>query len=150
MLPASLPEIQHLVYRPESELKKHQRAIIPYIVSSSRCEPWCRRHMCYYCDLLLVIPNVTSPQSFLCRWVARTLFFQQPAEKCEAAFQLLLISALTFWPRNYFFNFSTPVYKMCIIQEQNTLELQNKLHFKKRRVYAMFKLFSTYICWINI
>jgi len=29
------------------------------------------------------------------------------------------------------------------------LELWNKLHFeeKKRRVYTMFKIFSTYICW---
>jgi len=29
------------------------------------------------------------------------------------------------------------------------LELRNKLHFeekKKRRVYTMFKIFSTYIC----
>ena len=46
-----------------------------------------------------------------------------------------------------------PVYKMWIIQEPNTLELWNKLHFeekKKRRVYTMFKIFSTYICWINI
>jgi len=31
-------------------------------------------------------------------------------------------------------------------------ELWNKLHFegKKRRVYSMFKIFSTYICWIYI
>ena len=44
------------------------------------------------------------------------------------------------------------VYKMWIIQEPNKLELWNKLHFKekKRRVYAMFKIFGTYICWINI
>jgi len=45
-----------------------------------------------------------------------------------------------------------PVYKMWIIQEPNTLELWNELHFeeKKQRVYTMFKIFSTYICWINI
>ena len=33
------------------------------------------------------------------------------------------------------------------------LELLNKIYFeeeKKRRVYNMFKIFSTYICWINI
>jgi hypothetical protein len=30
-----------------------------------------------------------------------------------------------------FFNFSTPVYKMWIIQEPNTLELWNKLHFEE-------------------
>ena len=36
-------------------------------------------------------------------------------------------------------------------QEPNTLELWKKVHFedKKRRVYTMFKIFSTYICWIE-
>jgi len=34
-----------------------------------------------------------------------------------------LSTQLTFWRRNYFLNFSTPVYKMRIIQEPNTLEL---------------------------
>ena len=61
--------------------------------------------------------------------------------------------SLTFWRRNYFFLIlAHPVYKMWIIQETNTLELWNKQHFeeKKRRVYTMFKIFSTYICWINI
>jgi len=33
-------------------------------------------------------------------------------------------------PELFFFNFSTPVYKMWIIQEPNTLELWNKLHFE--------------------
>jgi len=30
--------------------------------------------------------------------------------------------------------------------------MKKKLHFeeKKRRVYTMCKIFSTYICWINI
>ena len=60
---------------------------------------------------------------------------------------------LTFWRRNYFFLILTqPIYKMWIIQEPDMLELWNKLHFEeeKRRVYTMFKIFSTYICWINI
>jgi len=64
-----------------------------------------------------------------------------------------LESYLTFCRRNYFFLIlAHPVYKMWIIQEPNTLELWNKLHFeeKKRRVYTMFKMFSTCICWINI
>jgi len=39
---------------------------------------------------------------------------------------------LTFSRRNFFFNFSTPVHKMWIIQEPNTLELWNKLHFEER------------------
>jgi len=62
--------------------------------------------------------------------------------------------SLTFWRRNYFFLIlAHPVYKMWIIRDPNTLDLLNKLHFeeeKKRRVYTMFKIFSTYICWINI
>ena len=38
----------------------------------------------------------------------------------------------------------------------NPLELWNKLHFEgkkkkeRERVYTMFKIFSTYICWIDI
>ena len=36
-------------------------------------------------------------------------------------------------PELFFFNFSTPVYKMWIIQEPNKLELWNKLHFKEKK-----------------
>jgi len=53
----------------------------------------------------------------------------------------------------FFLILAHSVYKMWIKQEQNTLELWNKLHFeekKKRTVYPVFKIFSTYICWINI
>ena len=56
---------------------------------------------------------------------------------------------LTFGCRNYFLNFSTPYIKMWIIQEPNTLELWNKLHFEeeeKRRVCTMFKIFLTFGC----
>jgi hypothetical protein len=56
-------------------------------------------------------------------------------------------------PELFFLILEHPVYKMWIIREPNTLELWNKLHFeekKKRRVYTMFKIFSTYICWISI
>jgi len=64
---------------------------------------------------------------------------------------LSFLAVLTFWRRNYFILAHT-VYKMWTIQEPNTLELWNKLHFKekKRRVCTMFKIFSTYVCWINI
>ena len=41
---------------------------------------------------------------------------------------------LTFWRRNYFFLIlAHPVYKMWIIQEPNTLELWNKLHFEEEK-----------------
>ena len=51
----------------------------------------------------------------------------------------LRLAKLTFLCRNYFFLIlAHPVYKMWIIQEPNTLELWNKLHFeeKRRRVYT--------------
>jgi len=41
---------------------------------------------------------------------------------------------LTFWRRNYFFLIlAQPVYKMWIMQEPNTLELWNKLHFEEKK-----------------
>jgi hypothetical protein len=42
---------------------------------------------------------------------------------------------------------------MWIIQEPKKVALWNKRHFeegKKRGVCSMFKIFSTYICWINL
>ena len=62
------------------------------------------------------------------------------------------VALLTFWCRILILILKLPVYKMWIIQEPNTLELWNKLHFeeKTRRVYSTFKIFSIYICWINI
>jgi len=36
-------------------------------------------------------------------------------------------------PELFFFNFSTTVYKMWIIQEPNTLELWNKLNFEAEK-----------------
>jgi len=49
-------------------------------------------------------------------------------------------------PELFFLILAHPVYKMRIMQQPNTLELWNKLHFeekKKRRVCTMFKIFST-------
>ena len=47
-------------------------------------------------------------------------------------------SRLIFWRRNYFFLISAhPVYKMWIIQEPNTLELWNKLHFEERKTVSI-------------
>ena len=59
---------------------------------------------------------------------------------------------LTFWRRIFFSNFSTPVFKMWIIQKPNKVALWNKRHFeeKKWRLHSMLKIFSTDICWIII
>jgi len=37
-----------------------------------------------------------------------------------------------------FFNFSTPVYKMWIIQKPNKLELWNKLHFEEEKTESIY------------
>ena len=63
------------------------------------------------------------------------------------------IPCLTYWCRNYFFNFSTPCIwnvnnigtKYVRIMKQNAFGRE-----KKWSLYTMFKIFSTYICWINI
>ena len=45
---------------------------------------------------------------------------------------------LTFWRRNYFFLILAHlVYKMWIIQEPNTLELWNKLHFEEEKMQSI-------------
>jgi hypothetical protein len=71
-------------------------------------------------------------------------------EVCHSRFMFIDINLSA--PELFFLILAQPVYKMWIIQEPNMLELWNKLHFeeKKRTVYTMFKIFSTYICWINI
>ena len=46
---------------------------------------------------------------------------------------------LTFWRRNYFFLIlAHPVYKMWIIQEPNTLDLWNKLHFEEEKTESIY------------
>ena len=46
---------------------------------------------------------------------------------------------LTFWSRNYFFLIlAHPVYKMWIIQEPNTLDLWNKLHFEEEKTESIY------------
>ena len=56
-------------------------------------------------------------------------------------FTLLCVSRpiLTLWRRNYyyFFNFSTSVYKMWIIQEPKKLAVWNKLHFEEKKTESL-------------
>ena len=48
--------------------------------------------------------------------------------------------SLTFWRRNYFLNLPHPVYKMWIIQEPNTLDLWNKLHFEEEKTDSIYRV----------
>ena len=63
-----------------------------------------------------------------------THFRTAPNSTCSNCAEFIASNKLTLWRRNYFFfNFSTPVYKMWIIQEPNTLALWNKLHFEEKK-----------------
>ena len=66
---------------------------------------------------------------------------------------LKILNTLTFWRRISFFQIlAHPVFKMWVIQKPNKVALWNKRHFeeKKWKLYSIFKIFSTDICWINI
>ena len=53
----------------------------------------------------------------------------------------IFVAVLTFWHRNYFFLIlAHPVYKMWIIQEPNTLELWNKLHFEVEKTEIIYHI----------
>jgi len=90
---------------------------------------WCKQEECLYMSV--------SPRGTI----------QLPVEGlfCVPTFNLLA-------PELFFLILAHTVNKMWIIHEPNRLQLWNKLYFegKKRRVYTMFKIFSTYICWITI
>ena len=43
------------------------------------------------------------------------------------------LTILTLWRRNFLLNFSTPVFKMWIIQEPKKVALWNKRHFEERK-----------------
>ena len=51
----------------------------------------------------------------------------------DCLFSLFAATLLSLLEPEFFFNFSTPVYKMWIIPEPNTLELWNKLHFEEEK-----------------
>ena len=61
-------------------------------------------------------------------------------------------NSLTFWRRIFFLILAHSVFKMWVMQKPNKVALWNKRHFEeeKWRLYSMFKIFSTDICWINI
>jgi len=82
-------------------------------------------------------------------WLLNTQMISNDLSKIPAG----QIPPLTFWSRNFTFKFlAHPVGKMRIIQEPKKVALWNKRHFeeKKRRLCSLFKIFTTYICWINI
>jgi hypothetical protein len=49
----------------------------------------------------------------------------------------LKYDARNHWRRNFLLNFSTPVFKIWIIQEPNKVALWNKRHFEERKTEIM-------------
>jgi len=45
-------------------------------------------------------------------------------------------------PELFFFNFSTPVYKMWIIQQPHKLELWNKLQFEEETTESIYRVWN--------
>jgi len=85
--------------------------------------------------------------------ISKCKFSSQKRFKNACHFSIIhtcLFAQLTLWRRNFLLNFSTPVFKLWIIQEPKKIALWNKRHFeeKKLRLCSMFKIFSMYICWI--
>jgi len=83
-------------------------------------------------------PNSTpiTQLSILCNYCHhRRSFFSLKNQNLE-------ISILTFWSRNYFLILADPVYKMWIMQEQNKLELWNKLHFEENKTESIYLIYN--------
>jgi hypothetical protein len=130
----------------------------------------CARPSVCLCVLAASVPGTEPSASLLKRHHSRSILnrlehlkFRSASYKVKAlchglahapvfSYRQMLQVTITLWRRNYFFILAHPVYKMWIIQEPNTLELWNKLNFEEKKTgeYNTFKIFSTYICWINI
>jgi len=48
------------------------------------------------------------------------------------------IKTLTFWRRNYFFNFSTPVYKNVNNTGTKYVRIIKKLHFEEKKTESIY------------
>ena len=75
------------------------------------------------------------------------------APNCASKGQMGFNSAFNLLaPELFFLILAHPVYKMWIIQEPNVRIMKQTAFWreKKRTVHTMFKIFGTYICWINI
>ena len=93
-----------------------------------------RRRVCWHCRH--IIRHLQVQRKPCCR----RQHLPKPGRKLVAYWTLLVCQvdlharSLTFWRRNCFFSIlAHSVYKMWIIQEPNTLELWNKLHFEEKK-----------------
>jgi len=113
---------------------------------------WNKLFMSLPDSLLVCISTVAVVQRISINWPAkRCVCGNTKASTCPYCLPFAKLNLLNGVPGyenlfnllapKFFLILAHPVYKMWIIQEPNTLELWNKMHFeeKKRRVYAMFK-----------
>ena len=103
-------------------------------------------HRIIQCHIILSTQNrqnKSSPRSVLRKALPTPILHRQRSTA----------SSLTFRRRIFFFQIlAHSVFKMWVIQKPNKAALWNKRHFeeKKWRLYSMFKILRTDICWINI
>ena len=91
------------------------------------------QHTCLQCQQWKTQQNV---QGFS-RWRWLPYKGQYLYMLCVNMIALLHINLLA---PGFFFNFSTPVYKMWIIQEPNKLELWNELHFEEEKTESIYRV----------
>ena len=125
-----------------SKLQKRLTAFLPVLTKVFLCHYcfhytkgcltfWCRNY--FFSFSTLCILNVNNTGTKHVRIMKQTAFWRERKRRVSTSQK-----TLTFWRRNYIFNFNTPVYKMWIIQEPNTFELWNKLHFEEKETESIY------------
>jgi len=74
-----------------------------------------------------------------CCWILPRMINVSDKSCGKIKLHILFISVINLLaPELFFFNFSTPVYKMWIVQEPNKLDLWNKLHFEEEKRESIY------------
>jgi hypothetical protein len=120
----------HYQYLMESRLIQWETPV--YVTSRNCCRQFLftQQLVSLHCCLTLQVSFISKTLPFNVQWTL-------------SALEINLLA-----PELFFFNFNTPVYKIWLIQEPNTLELWNKLHFeekKTRRIYHVLNIQYLYL-----
>ena len=114
------------------------RVKVPFAIPSAGAEflpELCNRDVSYVKIVCLARgPWLSHNRDLWCKWQ------YVPPEKWEAPKPTLLAFLSLSAPELFFLILAHPVYKMWIKQEQNTLELWNKLHFEEKKMESIYRV----------